>query len=574
MPVFSDLQSYSFAHLRKDLLAGLSIACLVIPQAIAYALLAGLPLSSGIYSAIFGAFLVALFSHARGLISGPSTAIAMLVQTVVTSIAIQEIQGDLIEVLAHLLALVGLLHLLLSLCNISKCLQFVSRSVMLGYFSGLSMVICVEQLFHFFALKKPEGSQVLIHKILYLIGHGSSISYLPILFGTIGLGFLFVVRKKAPAFPAALFLLVGSSLTFSFFPQIESLPTLSRYAPLTFSVDLYFPRFRLDLLQQLFPLGLAIAFLGVLEVFSVAKALSITTKEPVRCNQEVFSLGVANLFLSLFPCAMPTSASITRSLLAQNMGIKTRIGALSSSVFVYGLLVFFWSYVAYIPVVSLSSLLIFSAFRIIDCKAIKLCLRATKEDAFIFLFTFFLCMIFRLDIAFIIGVLFSIGFYLRSAATPHFQEYAFDYAGRLSIIRPNTKKHSKVRIIGIGGELFFGMVDVLEGVIANIARDQDVKVVVLRLNNVHYVDGSMCLAIVQLHEHLQSTGRVLMISGLTEKVWRTLSRAKVLEKMQPAHFFLRDETRPQLSTWKACLRAEEILSDQEQRFSVSVDEHL
>ncbi|MEM8628959.1 MAG: SulP family inorganic anion transporter [Chlamydiota bacterium] len=551
---------YRWVDLLRDCLAGLSIACLVIPQAIAYALLANLPLVSGLYAAIFGTLIATCFFRSDTLISGPSTAIAILVQT--TILSMQSGRGpphNLLEILAHLLFLVGFIHICLSLCHIGACLQFVSRSVLLGYFTGLSAVICIEQLFSWVQVERPEAT-IFVTKILYLARQVDAISWSSTSLGALGLLLLVGMRRYAPSFPGALLWLFFSTFLVYMLPVYSALPTLSQYSSMQFSVEMTLPSFRLELLQELFFPALAIAFLGVLEVFSVSKALSLKTRQPIDGDREVLAIGLANVFLTLFPFAMPASASITRSLLGQMMGAKTKIAPIMSTVFVYAILVFLWPFVAYVPVAALSSLLIFSGLHIVDPKAVQHCFRATKEDAFIFLFTFSLCMLLRLDIAFVVGVLFSIVFYLRTAATPHVQEYAFDYAGRLSIIQPHEGKHSKVRIIGIGGELFFGMVDVLEGVISNLARDEDVKVVILRLNNVHYVDGSMCLAIVQLHEQLASTGRHLILSGITEKVWYTLSRAKVLEKMQAINFFLRDETRPQLSTWKACLRAEELLS--------------
>lgn len=561
MRFFQDLRGYSLSCFRADVLSALSVAFLVIPQATAYALLAGLPFQSGLYSAVFGSLIVGLFSHSKTLISGPSTAMAVLVQIAVVQGTSGEFSSfSVTEVLSELLLLIGAFHLFFSLCNVSKFLQFVSRSVMLGYFSGLSVVIVVEQLYHFFQVPKAPQMHSVLEKSLDLFWKAPDLSVPTLFLGSSGLLFLFYARKKYPNLPAALFLMIVSSFFVYALSPVYQLPILEKYAPSSFSIQWHYPSLYIPLIQQLLPSAFAIALLGVLEAFSVAKALSSKTRQKLQCNQEVFALSLANFFLSIFSFAMPASASITRSLLAHNTGAKSRISVITSSLIIYLILLFFWPFAKFVPIVALSSLLIFSTFSIVDRKALTLCFRATKEDACIFLVTFFFCMIFRLDMAFLVGVLFSIGFYLRSAAIPHFQEYAFDYAGRLSIIRPSEHKHSKVRIIGIGGELFFGMVDVLENAISDIAKDEEVKVVVLRLNNVHHVDGSMCLAIVQLHEHLLETGRHLMISGITTKVWNIFGKARVLEKMEQENFFLRDETRPQLSTWKACLRAEELLS--------------
>ena len=568
MRFFSDVRTYNRAFFRKDLFAAFSIACLVIPQSIAYALLADLPVISGLYSAIFGTFIAAMFSRSSLLMSGPSTAMAILVQTAIAEARRGTVHPiDPFHVLSQLVILVAFLYILFSLFNIGRCLQFVSRSVMLGYFSGLSVVIIIEQmlsLVHGPSVGKPIdssiGSSFVLRKMAALFSPDQTVYWTPFIGAILGLAFLFFMKKKYASFPSAFILLFGSAYLSYAFTLFHHIPTLNASTPLYFSVEIKAPSIDLLLMREIFPSALAIALLGVIEAFSAAKALSAKSKDAICHNQDVFSLGMANSSLSLFPFSMPASASVTRSLLAYNVGGKTRLSGMISSCFVYGILFFFWPCVSYIPLFAFSALLIFTALHVVDRQALKLCFRATKEDAWIFSMTFFLCMVFRLDIAFIVGAFFSIGFYLRSVAIPHFQEYAFDYAGKLSIIQPNAKKHSKVRIIGIGGELFFGVVDVLEKAIANIAKDDEVKVVVLRLNNVHHMDGSMCLALVQLHEQLQASGRHLLISGITTKVWRVLERSEVLQKLRQENFFLRDETRPQLSTWKACLRAEELLT--------------
>ncbi len=570
VPLVHDLKSYSFSFFKHDFIAAIGVALLAIPQSIAYALLANLPIEAGIYSAIFGTIFTAVFSSSKYLISGPSTAVAILIQIAITSILqmYPNVSGPeknqlVMHILIHMVFLIGLIQILAASLNVGKLLQFVSKSVILGYFSGVGLLILVQQFFYFFGIKAPHQN-TLLQSIYYLFQNLYFMHVTPFIIGLLSLSILLFIRKKYPRFPGALFMLViMGSLAFFLekWPNPEHIQTLRSVGPLTFQVQLQLFMPDLQLLQKLIPSTATIAFLGILEVFSVSRALSSKSGEHPDSNQQVLSTGISNFFLSLFHGAMPASASISRSLLSFELKGKTRMCALFTGAITWVILYFFWPMTAYIPLASLSALLILSVLTIVDKEQLLLSLRATKEDAFSFFFTFMLCFLFTLDLAFILGIAFSIASYLRKAATPHYEEYAFDRAGRLSIVTPKESKHRRVRIIGIGGELFFGVVDVLQGALNSVAEDPYVKVIVLRLNGVYHMDASMCLAILRLHRYLTSTNRHLIISGLTEGVWQVFHKSQLKKKLGYENLFLSDEARPQLSTWKACLRAQEILNE-------------
>jgi SulP family sulfate permease len=177
----------------------------------------------------------------------------------------------------------------------------------------------------------------------------------------------------------------------------------------------------------------------------------------------------------------------------------------------------------------------------------------------VFFLTFSACLIFTLNIAFFIGIVISIATYLRRSAIPHLVEYAFNSKGRLAIVSPQDDVHRKVRIIGIGGDLYFASADVFQEALQEIAEDPNVTAIVLRLTNVYHMDASMCLAIQRLHETLRASNRYLVISGLTEEVWHVFYRAGLVKQIGLDNLYFTDESNPQFSTWKACLRAQELI---------------
>jgi SulP family sulfate permease len=182
-------------------------------------------------------------------------------------------------------------------------------------------------------------------------------------------------------------------------------------------------------------------------------------------------------------------------------------------------------------------------------------------DGFVFLLTMISCLIFSLDVAFFIGIVISILFYLKRAAVPHLVEYAFDSSGRLIVVSGNKLMHRKVRIIGISGELFFAAVELVQNTIRKVIKDPSVEVIILRLNKVYHVDASMCFAILRLYDYLKSTSRHLIISGVTEEVWQIFEKSGVIKQLGSDNVFLSEEIKPQLSTWRAAMRAKDLLED-------------
>jgi SulP family sulfate permease len=325
------------------------------------------------------------------------------------------------------------------------------------------------------------------------------------------------------------------------------------------SISFKIPFFNLDILNRIFPSALAITMLGILEVFSVSRTVASASGQIINPNQEVFSFGLSNTFLSFLWGAMPASGSISRSLFNFKSKGRTRFSAVFSGIFVALLIALFWSFVRHIPLVALSSILIAMAPTFIDYRQVKLCFTVTKEDRIVFLLTIFSCLIFTLHIALFIGIAISIATYLRRAAVPHVVEYAFNTAGRLVIVSQKKIVRRSIRIIGIAGELFFGMADIFQNTFQKAAKDPFVKVIVLRLNNVYHIDASMCQALVNLYEYLKKSNKTLIISGITPEIWQVFSTAGLVKQIGEDNLFITDETNPQLSTWNACMRAKDLL---------------
>ena len=569
-PIKDELQGYGLRFFRDDAFAALAVALMTIPQSIAYSLLAGLPPSAGLFSAIFGTILTAFWGSSRHLISGPSTGVAILIQTSIADILYNyfetvggvEKEALTLHILGQIVLVMGIIQIGAAFFNVGKLLQFVSRPVVLGYFAGIIVAIVVVQLFNFFGLEGIKGDQPILLKGIGLLFLLPKTNWATVGVGFLSLASLLILQKKRPNWPNALLMLAIASVAtqgINYWIEGAQVPLLSQYPMGNPFPQFTFPLIDFTILNKIFPAAVAISFLAILEVFSISRNFAALSGQKVSVNQDVFGLGIGNSFLSFISGAMPASGSASRTSLSYRLRSKSRVAALLSGLFAAIIIYFCWPFVQLIPLAALAALLMATVPTLMNFQEIKLSFRATREDAWVFMITFISCLIFSLDVAFFIGIVISIATFLRKSSTPHLVEYAFNSKGRLMTVNPKEEVHRKVRIIGIAGELYFASADVFQSALQSVAEDSNVQAIVLRLNNVYNMDASMCLAIIRLQELLQSTGRYFVISGLTEEVWHVFHRAGLVKKIGLDNLYFTDESNPQFSTWKACLKAQELI---------------
>lgn len=570
-PFRKEFSEYRLAAFRDDSMAALAVALLTIPQSIAYSLLAGLPPTAGLFSAIFGTIFTAAFGSSRQLVSGPSTGVAILIQTSIADVMynyFETVTGPAkdalaLSILIQIILIMGLIQIAAAFFNVGKLLQFVSRPVILGYFAGITVAIIVAQCFYFFGVPQASGDEPILHKALFFATHIFEMNWAAPLIGGASLFVLLFFRKKLKNWPDALFALVVASLLSDAFHLWDLGPRVATLGDFNMSAqpipDFTLPWVDLKVINKIFPAAVAIAFLAILEVFSISRNFAYKTGQQVQVNQDVFGVGIGNLALSFVVGALPCSGSATRTALNYRMNGRTRLSPIFSGILTAIIIYFCWPLVRHIPLAALAGLLIATVPSLNNWQEVKLSFRATREDAWVFLLTFLSCLIFSLDIAFFIGIAISIATYLKKSSEPQLVEYAFNSKGRLMVVSPKEDVHRKIRIIGVGGELYFAAADVFQAAMAAISDDPNVEVIILRLNNVHHMDASMCLAIIRFNETLKNQNRHLLISGLTEEVWHVFHRAGIVKQLGLDNLYFTDESNPQFSTWKACLRAQELI---------------
>lgn len=572
-PFSQEFAGYSTPTLFRDLMAGLSVALLTMPQAMAYALIAGLPLSTGLFSAIFSAFIATLFGSSRYLILGPSNAIAILIQYATAEVLYAHYrhftgaERDMmaIQILTQLSVLVASFQLLATSFGLGRLTQFVSQPVIIGYISGCAVAIVINQFNVILGIPSSDEVISLFDKAAYVVTH---LKYFHGMTLVVGLGSLFVLialKRWDKRVPAAALTFVIASLAVYFMQasnpgEVRDVLVVGDVGDLA-DMQAYFsiPYFDLTLMNELLPVAFAVALLSILETSSVSKTVAASTGEPCSISQEILALGMGNL-VSAFAGAMPISGSTSRTVLNIASGAQTRCAAMFAAVFVGLALYIFGDFVMHIPLAALSALLLVTAFSIVNKKQLVLCLKATRADALVFWITFLSCIFFSIDIAFYIGVCLSITSYLSKAAVPQVTQYVIDKSGKLKKLELTAPDEmGNVRFIKVKGELFFGAVDLFQTTLKSVAEDDaGTRVIILHLKNARDIDATACLAIQQLYEYLNSSGRYLLMTGLTLPIWEVLSDSGIVGQIGKENLFLIDDRLPALYMDLAMKRAQEL----------------
>lgn len=579
-----DIKGYTWEKLRSDIFAGLGVAFVTVPQAMAFALVAGLPLSCGLFAAIYSAIIASLFGSCRHLIIGPNNTIAILVQFGTASLLysnFREVSGPereliALQILTQLTFLIGLFQAAAAFLKLGKLTQFVSQSVVVGYLGGTALALVVNQLFIFFGIPSLEGPSSLFHKLVYLITHLGEIHWPTAL---IGLGSLFMLAAlgRYKKFPGAVIVLVLAGAVVHFFG-------MSTYSDWGLFGDtgamgsnvillgdtgmlhdvfpiLAFPGFDFSLMNQLMPIAFAIALLTSVETTLVAKSITASSGQSLYVNQEILGLSLANLFSS-FIGALPSSGSIARSTLLYRNGGKTHFAGVFSA-FSVGIIMFVFGYfVQRIPLTALSAILLLTATKIVNFQHLLLCLKSTRADAFVMIATIAATLFFGLDVAFYVGVILSITCYLSKAAVPYFVECCYDDSGRIDSTHKATNRGGgSIRVINVQGELFFGAADLFQKTLKSISKNDELQVLILRLKNARDIDATSCLALQQLNQYLRESGRHLVLCGITFSTWEILSSSGTINVIGKENLFVVDENHPRLSLQKALMRAKTLASD-------------
>mgnify|MGYP000875606243 CR=1 FL=1 len=562
-PLGAELRNYNLGKLKTDLIAAATVSLVSIPQAIGFALIAGLPPLMVMMSVIIGGFVAALFGSSKHLVFGPTNSISIILAT--TIFAMSSVGALTPAQITLLLALlIGIFQLVAGLAQLGKLTQFISRSVIIAYSTSIGLLMAAAQVPNLFGVAQPERGNF-VEGLLYTGMHLATLDFnmYAAIMGVATLLLFWAIERFFPKLPSALFGLVFLSLITKYGGLDHlGIHTIKDEGSLAVAVP-SFIGMPLDsanpaVISPLLGAAFAIALLGMLEAVSISKSLAAKSGQRLDTNQELIAMGLANVANSLYG-AMPGSASFARSAANYQAGAQTQIAAMASSLMVLAALFFVAPLINYIPVPSLAALLIRVGLRLINREQIRIALRATRSDAIVFAATMCAAFFLQLDTAIYVGVGTSLILFLRKASAPSLVEYSFSDAGTLTELEDRSqRRNAAISIVHVEGELFFGAADLFQEQVRYLADEDDIRVVILRMKNARHLDATSVMSLLHLHEYLQKSGRHLLVSGINPDVERVLRSSGAWERIGADNIFPA-EANLTASTKKALLRASHLL---------------
>lgn len=593
-PRFGPLGRYSKQKFGWDLRAAMNVTMLALPQAIAYAAIANLDIIYGVVSASIAAIVAPFFASSRFNVLGPTNATALMVFSFFS--LNPELQTRVHELLPLLVILIAIVSMVGALLKVADLLQYVSRSVLVGYTAGAAVLIIGNQLKPLLGLDPfiDSAETATFFGLVWELGKSLvHIDWVPVAIGAGTLAVYLAVRrwrKAWPSFSIALVLasaIFGSLIhfkigsfagqaTFTTFGFGELMPTMPNF----FHGGIFHD------ISSMMGLAMAIAFLASLENTLMAKTISSHTGERVDVNQDMLSIGFANLGSALAG-GMPASGSLTRSMLNFRSGAMTRAAPIFTGLFTLILVVLIaWSehsglnLIDYIPKSALAVLVIAISFSLFNAHQIRICLQSTSDDAVVIIFTFLATLLAPLHVAIFIGVAISITLFLRKASKPYLTEYEFNDTGELREREgKNARPIPSISIVHVEGDLFFGASEIFRTQIQRIVADPAIKVIILRLKNARHLDATSVMALEDLVRFMRRKELFLLISGATKDVYKVLKRSGILETLQEgadrsqgeSNIFLTMPSNPNISTRDALRRAQQLLGTKQADIRIFYD---
>lgn len=516
----ADLWGKRRPQLGRDLLAATTVTFLSIPQGVAYAMIAGLPPAMGLYAATLPAIFGSLFRSSHLVVSGPTNAVSLLVGTA-TAAAADRAGMDPVQVAITLAAMVGLIQVGAGLLKLGVLVDYVSRSVVLGYITGAAVLIGVGQLANTTGTAGGRGN---LPEQLWLWARG--LGDVHVLSLGLALGAALMVagfHRFAPRVPGALVAMlagIGGSMLFDLGGRGvrvsgDIAPVAAGFPPLSIpgGLDLF----------ELVPLAIAATVLSLVESSAVGRSLATKTGSRLDADTEFVGQGLSNL-AAAFTSGYPVSGSLSRSVLNEAVGASSRLAGALSGVLVLAVLLLAGPVVDYTPIPVLAGILLVVAWRMIDRPAIERALRSSPVDALAFAGTVAGTFLVRLDIAIYIGVGISLVVFLRRARLLRAGELRFDRDGRLRESEPGRRGGTPcraVKIVHLEGSLFFGAAGELRELLEE-AVEPSTKVLLVRVKRTHDLDATTAQVFAEVAEALARSGRTLLLVGMRPRAMEIL----------------------------------------------------
>jgi sulfate permease, SulP family len=511
--------------LSGDLSAGLTVAVMLVPQGMAYAMLAGLPPVVGLYASTVPLVVYALFGSSRQLAVGPVAIVSLLTLTGVSALA-EPGTAEYIALAALLALMTGVFQLVLGLVRAGFVVNFLSHAVISGFTSAAAIVIGLSQLKQLLGIGLASDHAVfgLLWEAAQRIGEANAYT---VAMGLGSIAALVLARRLAPRFPAPL-LVVAAATVLTYTLRLHErgvgiVGTVPGGVP-----PFALPSFDAGTLAALLPVALTISFVGFMESVAVAKSIASREKYRIDANQELRGLGLANVAAATFS-GYPVTGGFSRSAVNYQAGARTGLASIITALLVMLTLLAFTSLFHYLPNAVLAAIVMVAVYGLIDVKEAVHLFRLKRVDGWTLVLTFLATLLIGIEQGILIGAAFSLLVFIWRSAYPHVaslgwlrDERVFRNVARYAAAEPVPG----VAILRVDASLYFANMAFLENWLRTAVIEQpDVRTIVLDFSGVNDMDAVAVATLEELMEDFVVQGVGVHIAAMKGPVRDITARA-------------------------------------------------
>jgi SulP family sulfate permease len=540
-PTFITRLGFNSDNFKHDLIAGVTVSLVAIPQSLAYAQLAGVPAYYGLYAALIPTVVGALFGSSRQLSTGPVAMTSLLTAASVAPLAAHG--SDIYYAYVILLALLsGVFQIAFGLLRVGVLLNFLSHPVLMGFINAAAMIIGLSQLPTLLGISARQSDHFLMD-IWQVLANIDTMHELSLAFGVSALVMLFAFRRFAPKAPGVLItvaLLTWTSGALDYAGMggkvvgavPSGLPSLS-LPPLDWSASV-----------ALLPAGFVIALISFMEAMSSAKVIAIRTREPWNENKELIGQGLAKV-AAAFCHSMPVSGSFSRSALNLASDARTSLASVISAVCVLLALLFFTSALYNLPKPVLAAIIMMAVIGLINFGAIRSAWAANRDDGVAAVVTFVATLAFAPNIqnGIVTGIMLSLALLLYRMMRPRIASLGLHADGTLRDAQRHglVPLHPKLAALRFDGALRFVNVSYFEDALLGQERDhRNVTCILVKSSGINDIDASGVDMLKNLVARFRANGITLAFSGMKRQVQDVMARTGLVETIGAANIFATD----------------------------------
>ncbi|MCT7909670.1 C4-dicarboxylic acid transporter DauA [Arcobacter lacus] len=517
--------------MKDNILSGLTVGIIALPLSMALAIATGVPPELGLYTAIIAGIFAAVFGSSKINISGPTAAFIVILIPIVQEFGITGL------LLCGLLS--GIILVLIGVLKLGTLIELIPYPVTVGFTSGIAVVIATFQIKDFFGLTIPNFEGSYLDKIYLIFNSFHTFNIYEFFIGALTLSLLIFWSKTKNKIPSALIALSITTIVVAFLNiyfnlDISTINSTFTYkigdlegtgippVPLQFSLPWSFlePKdINVELIYKLLPHAIAIAILGALESLLCAVISDGMTGNKTNPNKELIGQGIANIVVPFFG-GIPATAAIARTVVNIKSGGTSKLSSIVHSLFILVSITFLAKYLSYLPMASLSALLLMVAWNMSEVKHfINILKVAPKDDIYVLLTCFFLTVLIDMQIAVAVGIgLASILFIKRTIDL-----YSIELVNSDLSVHPDIPE--TISIYDINGPMFFGAAQNALKTLLN--TNEKTTVVILNMKNVSMIDMTAIVALKSIIENFENKNKKLIFSGLNSRILKKLERTKL-----------------------------------------------